>query len=202
MTKAVIAIDLDDVLADESNVIRPYINQRFNKELTEADYQISGAYSGYWERVWGVSKDEGRQIYDEYVASGAKAGLHPVPGAIEAVAYLKLKYDLVIITARRDHLVDVTEAWLNEHFPNIFDHVAFARVWEDGKKVPKAVIASELKAQYLIDDSPEHCILAAEAGINALLFSDYGWSKDVVLPETVARVADWQSVMEYFDAIK
>lgn len=201
MSKPLIAVDIDDVLADESSVIRPFINERFNLQLSKADYEIPGAYRGYWERVWGVSAVEGRQMYDEYVASGAKSALHTVPGAIQAIEALKQKYRLAIITARRDHLMDLTHSWLNEHFPNTFEDVKFAQIWDDGTKVPKAQIARELNAAYLIDDSAEHCLLANEAGITSLLFGDFGWSKGVDIPSSIVRVADWEAIQEYFDGV-
>jgi len=45
----------------------------------------------------------------------------------------------------------------------------------------------------------EDCTLAHEAGVQALLFGEYGWNMTQAIPESVVRVKDWQAVKEYFD---
>ena len=199
INKPVIAIDIDDVLGDELEAVRQFVNQYRGLRLSRADYLVAGEYWAYWESVWGVDKEEGKQIYDAYVASGAKYKHSPLEGVIEAITKLKKSYKLIVITARGDMHIEATNKWLTEHFTDAFSNVEFMPVWGAKDVITKAHIAGHHKASYLIDDNYEHCRLAADAGIQTLLFGDYGWNRDVELSSSIVRVADWNAVMDYFD---
>jgi hypothetical protein len=72
--KPLIAVDLDDVLANEREGIRVFANRVYGYRHTSEDYNVEGDYSRYWERVWGVSHEEGDRRYAAYCESGAQAG--------------------------------------------------------------------------------------------------------------------------------
>lgn len=200
MKKQTIAVDLDDVLGEEVNLIRRFINERYGLNLTAGDYNIEASFGGFWETVWGVDQQKAIEWFDAYNKSGALMNQQLLTGASETISRLKRKYDLVIVTARPDTQAELTHAWLGKHFPKVFGQVRFVPVWDKSLKITKAQICKEVSADYLIDDSLEHCALAAEEGITALLFGDYGWNRKTQLPEGVIRVKDWQAVMEFFDA--
>lgn len=200
MKKPVIAVDIDDVLANEHLAIREFINEKYGVSHTPEDYLVDGTYWGYWERVWGRDKEEGHEWFRSFIQSGAKAHQQPIDGAIDTINHLKKRYQLVVVTSRESSLVDITQAWLEDHFPSTFKGVEFVHVWSGDKKTSKGIICKEIGANYLIDDSPEHCELAAEAGVTVLLFGEYGWTRSRDLPNSVVHVRDWRAVREYFDA--
>lgn len=199
MKKPIIAVDIDDVLAVENEAVRQFANQRYGHQHAKEDYLVPGDYWGYWESVQGVDKAEGARRYHEYVASGVKAELQVMEGAIAALDELKRRYDLIIVTARHAHLKDITEKWLNRHFPATFSHVAFVELWTGSIKGSKAEVCAHLKADYLIDDNPAHLELAVSAGIKGVLFGSYGWSVDWQPMEMIPHCQDWREVREYFD---
>ncbi len=199
MKKPIIAVDIDDVLAGENETMRVFINEKYGLNLTPEDYLVEAPYRGYWEKVWGVTKEEGQKRFKEYIDSGIGERHAPLEGAIEAVTKLKKTYNLIIVSSRYDSLIDDTHKWLDTHFPNAFNSVEFVAVWSKDERVSKATICKEIGATYLIDDNLEHCNLAAEAGIKALLFGDYGWSKNAKLDRNVTSVKNWQEVLEYFN---
>lgn len=194
-----IAIDIDDVLADENTSIIAFVNHKFGLNLTWQDYEIDAGYWGYWEKVWAVHGITDTTVYESYMASGMKEQHAVIDNAFEVLNVLKQDYKLVIITARDDYLVDQTHKWLNTYFPKTFDQVAFARIWNNGANATKAEVANHLGASYLIDDSADHCNIAADAGIQSLLFGSYGWNRNQETRPSVVRVADWLAVKEYFD---
>jgi uncharacterized HAD superfamily protein len=199
MSKPIIAVDIDDVLANENEGMRQFINNAYGLSLTEQDYAASGPYWGYWEKVWGVDEAEGRRRYQAYLDARVSKHHVVIDGAIESINELKKAYDLVVVTSRYDTLVDLTEAWLAKHFPAVFKQLEFVSVWSKSEKVTKAMICKQIGAQYLIDDSVEHCTLAVDAGITALLFGDFGWNRTEKVSEHIVRVKDWQAVKRYFD---
>jgi 5'(3')-deoxyribonucleotidase len=199
MSRETIAVDIDDVLARQNDAMREFINERYGLSLTPDDYDIEAPYWGYWNHVWGVDKEEGRARFQAFLDSGKKAELHVVEGALETLSHLKKSYDITAVTSRNDQLIDITHRWLEGHFPSMFRSVAFVHVWSSDQQVSKAIICKKIGASYLIDDNLEHCTLAAEAGLEALLFGNYGWNRASNLPSNVYRVDDWQAVRRFFD---
>jgi uncharacterized HAD superfamily protein len=194
MMKKIIAVDADDTLFDETNAIRLFINHEYGLQHTEADYLVSAPYSGYWERLWQREPEQMRDMYNNFLSSSYKKNVKPIKDAFQALRKLKEKYELVVVTSRSNDLVDVTRDSLTMHYPNLFNDVHFVALWGNGQKVTKAKICNEIGASYLIDDYIEHCRLAAEANVQAILFGDYGWSRVQTLPRKVVRCKDWKAV--------
>jgi uncharacterized HAD superfamily protein len=194
MTKKILAVDADDTLFDENTAIRLYMNDTYGFRHTAEDYLVTGPFDSYWERIWNVSPAKTHEMYESFVVSAYKQHLQPLPGALSALQTLKQEYQLVVVTSRDHRTVQWTHDALAEHYPDIFSDVHFAPLWGNGEKVTKAKICNEIGASYLIDDCFEHCQLAAEADVPAILFGDYGWNREQSLPANVVRCKDWNAV--------
>jgi uncharacterized HAD superfamily protein len=195
-----IAVDLDDVLGNEKEAVRLFINERFGFNHTPEDYLVDGEYWGYWESVWGQDTEKGEEMHQAYIDAGAKGRHEPVTGAFEAIEKLKRKFNLIIITSRGDKHVQITKVWLQNHFPDVFKRVEFIPLWGERKVITKAYIAKQLGAEFLIDDNYEHCEQAVEAGLETILFGTYGWNRRYRhLPSGMTRCDNWAEVLEYFD---
>lgn len=198
--KPIIAVDVDDVLAGVTEGMMHFVNAKFGTNHTMKDYEVVGPYWRYWEIVWGVDEEEGAKRYNAYIDADSHRTVAAIEGSIETIAWLKERYELMIITARELSYAENTHHWLEKTFPKTFKEVRFLPNQADGSKVPKAVIAQEIGARYLIDDNVEHCIHADKAGVTALLFGEYGWNKAEKFPPSITRVKDWHAVKEYFSA--
>lgn len=201
MTPAVrktIAVDIDDVLASINEGMRLFINTYYGEEHTPEDYTADGQYWGYWEQIWNVSDEEGKKRYEAFIHSDEFLQATTNDGAIDVINRLKLDHDLVVVTAREDFHVEGTHRWLDQNFAETFKRIEFAPIWSKEKKVSKGEICKVIGAGYLIDDNVEHCNLAAEEGVQALLFGEYGWNRNHKLHESVIRVKNWHEVAEYF----
>ncbi len=196
--KQTIAVDIDDVLASINETMRQFINKYYGHNHTEADYNRDGEYWGYWEKIWQISDEESKERYQAFITSKEFLDVNTHDAALDVINRLKRKYDLVIVTAREDSRIEGTHKWLDQNFPNIFKRVEFTPVWSKDKKTSKAKICKVIGAGYLIDDNVEHCNLAAQEGIQALLFGEYGWNRSQELHKRVKRVKDWHAVAEYF----
>jgi uncharacterized HAD superfamily protein len=160
---------------------------------------IEAPYGRYFEKVWGVDSETGLEMYETYFKAGIKAKHKPVAGAVKTIGKLEEKYNFAVVTSRGDRSFEFTHLWLDKHFPEVFKEVAFVPLWSKDREVTKAEICNEIGASYLIDDNAEHCNLAQEAGVQALLFGEYGWNRNAGLKKGVIRVNNWQEVLEYFD---
>ncbi|OGL35477.1 hypothetical protein A3F65_00150 [Candidatus Saccharibacteria bacterium RIFCSPHIGHO2_12_FULL_47_16b] len=198
-SKQTIAVDLDDVLAANAEAFINFTNKRWNTNLTVDDFDE------HWAKVWQVEHDEERKRALEFLKSGIVKKYRPFIEALPVLRRLGKDYNLVVLTSRVRLINKDTRAWLDKHFKGIFSQIHHAGIWDDWSKrshekikFTKTDVANEIGADYLIDDQAKHCLAAAEAGIEALLFGDYSWNKLEKLPPKVTRVKNWQEVLEYF----
>lgn len=195
MSKPIIAVDADDTLFDENDAVRQFFNDTYGTNHTIEDYLVEGFYDTYWESIWNRSTEETWKIYEKFLASKYVQDLPPIDGAIEALIILKRDYELVIVTSRDKRNVDITHQSLEKHYPKLFSDVHFVALWGNGEKVTKAAICDEIGASYLIDDNFDHCKLATESGVKAMLYGDYGWNRTQALPAGVTRCRTWKDVL-------
>lgn len=196
MSKKVIAIDIDDVLAAHAEAFIAFTNNKWGTNLTVEDYDE------HWSKVWEVDHDETMRRADEFHASGEIARYRHFEQAEPVLKDLSERFDLVIVTSRQRMIAKETEEWINAKFPGIFSKIHHSGLWDDRKEgahvLTKADVCRELGVSYLIDDQTKHCFAVAELGIKTVLFGDYSWNRADELPENVTRCHDWQAVNEYF----
>jgi len=195
--KEIIAVDIDDVIAEHASAFVAYANKKYGLNRTIDDYQDS------WNDVWGTDYDETQKRALEYHESGYISTYEVIKGALEVLQEIKKQYELVVITTRRASINKLTQDWISEHYPDVFDRVVFAGFFDTPTRqsinMTKGELAKGVQADYLIDDQLKHCTAAAGLGIKALLFGDYPWNQSDKLPPGVTRVKNWQEVLEYFD---
>lgn len=203
MKRKLIAVDLDDVLSQSNETMRLHVNETYGTNHTPEDYLADHPYFEFWERVQGVSLKEGEVRYQSYKKIRNSHAMKPIPGAIEALRKLEEDFELVIVSARSDSDAAGTKHWLQTHYPSVFKDIHFVPgAWEPDNDITKGTICKEIGADYLIDDSYEHCEQVAKVGVTCLLFGEYGWSRHKTLPPHIRRVKDWAAVLEYFDEIR
>lgn len=200
--KKVIAIDIDDVIADSTESLRVLVNSRANAALTPEDYKVPGGYWGYYENVW-----RAHGIHDLISFEGLNAEMEidqsHVPVMVHAERVLRVlakQYDLISITARDERWRVATEEWLERMFKGSLSNLYFTGSRRDGSYKDKGMLCRELGASYLIDDNIDHCQAAINCNVTALLFGSYGWHSNRSMPQGLVRVNNWQEVKEFFDA--
>lgn len=200
MGKPIIAIDIDDVLADSTDALRRVVNERLGVNLTPEDYLIKGDYWGHYEEVWRRNGLEGRISMGDIEPMMIMNQSHVLPhdGAKRALETLSHDYELIIVTSRPPSWRNASRRWLDDHFPGIFSTILFTRRLVDSEHVSKGRICADKGVSWLIDDNVEHAQSAVDEGLEIILFGDYGWHHKV--PPHFHRCKDWQQVLEYFDA--
>ncbi len=152
-------------------------------------------------KVWGCSPDAATEIVHAFFASPHfAAGVPPIPGAALALRRASSYATLAVVTSRQHAIREPTLAWLDAHFPGLFDGgVHFGNHWAKagGPAVPKATICADIGASVLVDDNPRYAAEAAAAGLDVLLYDwqgGYPWAKlgpvDAAHPR-ITVVRDW-----------
>lgn len=199
MSKQVIAVDIDDVLASSAEEFVAYSNKLWGTHLSVDDY------TEHWAELWGVDHKEAEKRAQHIYKSNIQGEFRRFDEAHEVLADLAKKYKLVIITSRHRLVQQTALQWLDRHFNGVFSAVHFAGIWDVGHAAEHALhltkgeLTKEIGADYLIDDQPKHCLAAAKLGVRSLLFGDYPWSRSIKkLPINVYRAHNWQEVQLFF----
>lgn len=191
-TRQTIGVDIDDVIAAHIPAFIAFSNERLGTNLTVDQY--NNDWLTLWNLDYDVMLERAGEFHRETVANYDR-----IEGADAVLKKLANKYRLVIVTARPKYNIDATHEWVSKYYRGIFDETHFVPIWEPGNTITKADICKQIGADYLIDDLPHHCNLAAEVGVKALLFGNYTWSADQTVHPDVVRVANWKAVGEYFN---
>ena len=200
MTKEIIAIDIDDVLANSTDSLRQEVNKRLGVNLLPEHYLTDGDYMDYYEKVWERHGIDGRITMDELdpQMKADQSHIYPHSDATRVVNQLAKHYEMIIVTGRSSDWKLATEQWLADNFPGVFSKVLFGGGYEGLKRKSKGEMCVENNVTWLIDDNVEHAQSALDKGIKVILFGEYGWHHKA--PKHITRCKDWQAVEEYFDA--
>lgn len=196
MVKIIIAVDIDDVLADTSESLRHFVNRRTNSNLTKDDYRVPGEYWGYYERVWAshglVDDTQFADFENELAIDQSQVPL--LPGASFAIHELSKKYHIILITSRNAKWENETRKWFKEHLgkDDIEIHLTGHRKADDYKT--KGELCRLLGVEILIDDNFGHCQSAVDEGVSAVLFGEYGWHP--INTNEIPHCKDWSAVLE------
>lgn len=194
MRRLRIAIDIDDVLAENAIGFVAFSNERWGTRLSIDDY------SEHWSEMWRVDSEEAERRAHVFHDSGIIKGYAHVGGAEEVLRNMSQVHHLMITTSRRLQVQSDTLLWIEEHFPGIFasSAVYFSGLWdtvhEGSHKLTKTELITQINADVLIDDQLKHCLAVSETGRNAILFGDYTWNRADNLPDRVVRCRSWSEV--------
>lgn len=195
----IIAIDIDDVLADSTDVLRVFVNDKRGLELQRHHYQAkTGIYWGHYEKIWENHDVDGDGIIDEFHASYAENQSHvpSIEGSVDVLKSLHGKFKLIAISSRSADMQKATEKWITEVFHGQIDEVLCIGHGRYAK-MSKGEACKRAGATYLIDDNIEHCNSAHRFGVIPILFGDYGWHNHHQKDDNFIHCKDWYEVAEY-----
>src|SRR3990167_9613058 len=112
----IIAIDLDDVLADSLTAFVEFYNKKHKDKLKYDDFT---AYT--LNEIKGTPKEEEDKLLAEFDDSPYFKNIKPIKNAREALAYLSKRHKLIIVTSRTTEKEQKTRAWVKEYFKDVSD---------------------------------------------------------------------------------
>ncbi len=195
--KRTIAIDIDDVLAENNETMRRWTNDNAKTTFVPDDFRVKGDYWGYYERIWReheLHEVLSYEVFEEELIQ-EQVQMPLLPGASFAIKQLQQDFEVILITSRSTLLEPMTRRWLTAHFGSHVPEVYFAANSKDTARKSKGELCRELGAFLLIDDNLGHCESALEYNVEAILFGEYGWQHSI--PDHIVRCKDWPTVLEY-----
>lgn len=181
MNKAIIALDVDGVLADFNTRMCHVLKEDFNIVLNPSKLI-------HWDfnHAYGLTRDEEKQLMTRIFDSNTH--FPPMPGAIAGVnALVERGHDLIITTARKDP--SNTQEWLEI---NGLDFI-----------MPYHISLEECpEFDYLLDDSPKKIAqLQGNIRKQAFLFDSIQNKDCIDLLNRYTRVYEWGGFLETLDAV-
>ncbi|XP_057505890.1 uncharacterized protein LOC130789186 [Actinidia eriantha] len=194
--KIVVAVDVDEVLGNFISALNRFIADRYSLNHSLSEYHVYEFF-----KIWNCSRDEADiRVHEFFKTSYFKTGIHPIPGARQALQKLSRFCNLSVVTSRQNAIKDHTINWIEKHYPGLFQEIHFGNHFAlEGQPRPKSDICRSLGAKVLIDDNPRYAIECAEVGIRVLLFdyeNSYPWCKidSVDQHPLVTKVNSWEDV--------
>jgi uncharacterized HAD superfamily protein len=185
-----IAIDVDEILANFMDAIIDFHNETFGTSLVKAQFRSFDLNEG-----WGGTMDEAIAKVHQFHTTHHFANIQPVPGAVDAIQYLKQKHQLHVVTARQTVVTKETHEWLDRYFPGAFASVHLTNSHGlSGIKRLKKDVCQEIHADVFVDDSLENVAQCSELGIPIFML-DYPWNQGS-LPKNVHRVFSWTEIVD------
>jgi len=194
----IIAVDLDDVLANTVEAFISYYNQHHTAPISEADVTTSD-----WSECLRIPPAEIGPILIQFTNSDAFRQMSPLPGAVEAVSTLARSHQLHVVTSRWGPLVEVTVIWLNWHFSNSIAETHYSRTSHrnpfNGTAHDKPEICRQIGSSVIIEDCPNHARNCLSAGMSVVLL-DRPWNQELA-DGNLIRAASWSNVLEAISTI-
>ena len=123
--------------------------------------------------------------------------MKPYKGAVEAIAKIKQKYDLYVITARHPFFKQRTIDWINEYFPDTFTGIDFVYYKTPfGPRSSKSQICKRIGAKIILDDKMSNALDCAKHDIKAYLYGIQNFPRRNHLPKGITWVRDWSAVLK------
>lgn len=179
-----LGIDIDGTVTDPNTFV-PYLNKSFNKSLTYNDliqYDLTKILNITEVDFWKWMDEFEPIIYQE-----APLALH----AKTVLDVWKEEHQLLFISARRKHLLDITYTWFKER--ELFYH--HIELIGTHNKL-EAVKTNEISI-FFEDKHDNACMISEEHQIPVVLFNT-PYNQEAV-PKGVIRVNDWLEAKEWVD---
>ncbi|KAM0884971.1 hypothetical protein ACQ4PT_030666 [Festuca glaucescens] len=195
-TKMVVAVDVDEVLGSFVAALNRFIADRYSWNHSVSEYHVYEFF-----KIWNCSQEKASILVHEFFTTHYfQDGIHPIPGARDALQNLSSFCSLSVVTSRQDVIKNHTLEWIEKFYPGLFEQIHFGNHFAlQGQSRPKSEICRSFGAQVLIDDNPRYAQECAEDGMRVLLFdydNSYPWCKTGVDQShpLVTKVHNWQEV--------
>jgi phosphoglycolate phosphatase-like HAD superfamily hydrolase len=194
MSKKIIAVDIDGVLADWVGSGVPRLNKILNTSIS-----VSHNVGFDMHRTFGVSKKKMQWAFDELYKDLSVLDLKPVKNARKSIDELHEKYKLIAITARPKKFWSDTEKWIKKYFDKditvYFGSGAGKPFGGEDHEDNKLALCRKYRVSYLIEDNPAEVLAALKTDTTPLCMA-WPWNDKLKNNRKIIR-GDWKFLTNY-----
>ena len=179
-----IAVDIDEVLMAFAEPMSVWKGYKMPK----------GPHPYVYSDMFNISKTESVNLVNEFYKSKYIKNIKPIPNSVYKLKQIRPKLQKIYaVTGRQMWARDVTEEWLENNFPNIFDEVILTNSFTESE-VSKVDICKSLAVDMIIDDNYTTCHLCNINGIMAKHFIGYDGKIYNWCPESELSLLGWENL--------
>jgi len=196
MAKKVIAIDIDEVLADWYHFALPKLNRILGTSV-KIDSRKEIPFN--LDEFFGVSEKKIHQALDKMYKKSPISEILPVAGAQEAVDKLSKQFKLIAVTARPKKFWRETKDWVKKHFDSEIE-VFFGTgqgnpTGGENHKDDKLTICKKTNAKFIIEDNPSEILAFLGTSTRPLCLA-WPWNKSLEGKPNIVR-GDWKKLLKF-----
>src|SRR3989344_4200129 len=186
-----IYVDVDDTLAETTEVFLSYLEKEHNIILKEEhlyEYPFSENYLQKKFKKFDYIRDFEKSPYFRKI--------RPAENSQAAISSLAKNNKLFIVSGRNMGLMKETKKWISKFFPGYFSEIHLVNNnprKNEVKGIPKHEMFKRLKCSFAVEDDPGPALSISEMGCKVLLF-ERPWNKSLNLNENLIRVKNWTEV--------
>jgi uncharacterized HAD superfamily protein len=187
-----IGIDLDDVVFEFVKPTLLFFNERYKRNVL---FEEVSSYN--FSEVFDIDLNKLQKFICEIINDEFHLNMELCDFAKEAILDLLKENNIYFITSRvyRGNTLES----LQKHFSNFELHFSSNPYLKTSGKT-KSTICIEKKIDFMIEDSPEHALDCADAGIKVFLI-DRPWNQNFE-HKNVIRVKDWKEIKNKIEEFK
>lgn len=184
----ILSVDCDDVLVETGPKVVQYYNETYNAKVDVARFYGDA-------EDWGVSHFE---IANERVVKYLKEFGHllvPYPEAVAGMKRLRrMGHKSLLVTARSDFMIPVTEALVETFFPGCFEEIIHTNGYNENART-KGSVCAEKGADVHIDDHIDHCFSVLDSGVQDAILLSRAWNQHEILRPGITRCKNWRQIV-------
>ncbi|HBB27266.1 TPA: hypothetical protein DCZ36_02080 [Candidatus Gracilibacteria bacterium] len=193
-----IGIDLDETIASVFEAVFEY-TKTFHPHLLHLKFSDFTHHDWWKIDALGFSKEEAIACWKKFdEINPLDTKISPVPLSQEGIRLLKEHgYKLHAITGRSESSRrQSTEAWINRHFPDVFESLTFTNHVKMEGKIHKSEVCKRLGIELMVEDNLDFSLELAENGIKSYVL-EQPWNRNrTERHENIKRVANWQEIID------
>jgi len=192
-----IYVDFDDVLSDTTSAFLKILKREFGKRVNFEDI-----FSFDLKASFNLTDSEYEHFFHRVHQADVIMSFSPMEGAIGALeAWIKLGYQISIVTGRLTSAHEASLDWLAEHrvpYHSFTMVDKYSRENNDSKLSISMEEFSQLKFSLAVEDSATMALhLSQKMGIPVALM-DRPWNRMVDLNHNLKRYASWSEIHQDF----
>lgn len=194
MMEKIIGIDLDEVLSETvETMLKSHKNIINGIPIYKED--ISDYYIFNIKKYKLSQEDAVRIFRNFYDQTQSNDDIPAIQWSVDWLKRLKKNWwKIVIVTARREEIRDITISRLDHHFPWIWDDILFASHFTD-KQINKSELCKQHWINIMIEDNLDYAIEMANASIKMYLI-DKPWNQkfNPDIHKGITKFYDWSEL--------
>ena len=192
MTKPVLAVDFDDVVAGFNAAFVLWHNEHHDTDIT-----YDGIFTYDMAKLYGTDDPTIHRRVMRFCHEYHDR-IEPVEGALESLSKLQEVYRLEIVTSRCESIAPITLEWNATRAPELFSRAHFTNGFATKfpeRRRSKLDVCKAIGAVALIDDAISHANEVSAEGSIRVLLPDRPWNRHG-LALGAERVFSWNEITE------